>query len=602
MKRLQETLGQCGWTDAAKEEQQDASEAFSFITEKLDLPMLTLKMDLFHTGKEDVDDDHRFVRERLLEVAIPEDPPDGSVITLEKCLETYFNSRVEVKRYLERRGTMNSMSARQTSGEVRKTQAVHVESVELPESGPSTPATVAPPSLPPYSPIRPSPNPLRQQTRQHSIIQESVVYDKVQDEKAWLKAAEASEKIPRVGRQRTMSIKREVMMPAWQFFSLIPWYTDISPQSDAQIAAHFSSKRPVLGICLKRYLFTSNGDAIRRSTQIDVPIEIALPQFIHDDNMDKNSAAFGNFKLSLQSVVCHRGVTVYAGHYVSLVRGTWQDGEDKWMIFDDLASPRIRPIEIDRALREECPYLLFYQIQPIEGDPSDISRGERPPSYLSDAKDSAIGELPLTTEPRNSGDETATTGASTTGRPSLEFCDPPRGRKSASRERRVSIANTNNSTASLGTKTDDGTTNTLGTSISRKDSKRSRASAHSRAHSRATSQNGGDNKRFSTILQGITGKITQGSNPPTKAGELGVPAVDEPPLALRPSRANEPSAYSETKASFADVGMDMTLMEKTRGKLIKDRRDKSREKSASGKASGNKIRKSERPDRECVTM
>ena len=199
-------------------EQQDASEAFSFITETLDLPMLTLKMDLFHTGKEDVNDDHRFIRERLLEVAIPEDRPDGTTITLEDCLETYFNSRVEVKRYLERRNTMNSVSARQRSWDSNKVAASHIESVEVPDSGPSTPATTAPPNLPPYSPVRPGPMPLRHSPRQPSIIQESLVYD---DEKAALKAEMSSEKRPPGGRPRGLSLRKEVMMPAWQFFSLI---------------------------------------------------------------------------------------------------------------------------------------------------------------------------------------------------------------------------------------------------------------------------------------------------------------------------------------------------------------------------------------------
>ena len=66
-------------------------------------------MDIYHTGKEEVNDDHKFVNERLLEVAVPEDPGNGSVITLEDCLETYFNNRIEVRRYLERRNTLQPL-------------------------------------------------------------------------------------------------------------------------------------------------------------------------------------------------------------------------------------------------------------------------------------------------------------------------------------------------------------------------------------------------------------------------------------------------------------------------------------------------------------
>lgn len=76
----------CGWEEAAALRQQDASEAFTFITEKLDLPLLTLKMEVAHGGKEAMDDDHRFVSERLLNLAIP-DSTDGEPVKLESCLD-----------------------------------------------------------------------------------------------------------------------------------------------------------------------------------------------------------------------------------------------------------------------------------------------------------------------------------------------------------------------------------------------------------------------------------------------------------------------------------------------------------------------------------
>lgn len=102
---MQDALGDCGWEEARKVKQQDVSEAFTFITDQLALPLLTLKMDVYHTGKDD-QADHRIVRERILEVAIPKPPPDGSGIKLEECLESYFNNRVEIKRHLARRNTL----------------------------------------------------------------------------------------------------------------------------------------------------------------------------------------------------------------------------------------------------------------------------------------------------------------------------------------------------------------------------------------------------------------------------------------------------------------------------------------------------------------
>ena len=169
--------------------------------------MLTLKMDIFHMGKSEADDDHRFVRERLLEVAIPEESSDGKQITLEDCLETYFNSRIEVKRYLERRGTLNSMRSR-PSLDTSKEHALHIESLEVDDSQPSTPLANVPQSpLPPYS----------SRQRAPSLIQESYISEKNENsDMAPLQDGANQHSRPRAG-----TIRKEVMMPAWQFFSLI---------------------------------------------------------------------------------------------------------------------------------------------------------------------------------------------------------------------------------------------------------------------------------------------------------------------------------------------------------------------------------------------
>ncbi|MCJ1306943.1 hypothetical protein MMC25_000587 [Agyrium rufum] len=438
-KQIQGAIADCGWEEAADRCQQDASEAFSFITEKLELPMLTLKMDIFHTGKEEAEDDHKFVSERLLEVAIPEEPQDGSPITLEACLETYFNSRIEVKRYLERRATMGSMRPR-ISFDASKGHAVHVELVEVDGSQPGTPLST-------NSTASASPHPLPLQmsraalTRAPSIIQEHYLNEKAEEHEL-LSASPIDRSTGTISsRTRAGSLRKEVMMPAWQFFSLIPWYTDAAPKTDAQVAAHFSSKRPVLGICLKRYSILPDGQAIRRSTHIDIPLEIGLPHFIHDDTMAEDGAAFGNFKLSLQSIVCHRGDSVDSGHYISMVRGqapsingskrqrsgsrnptkksrsrsrrrpestdrrpsaqlssepSWKpeadktEAEDAWLLFDDIAEPRIRTINVEQVLRDESPYLLFYQVQPIEGDPGNIEGTTITARSSGETKDSGV--------------------------------------------------------------------------------------------------------------------------------------------------------------------------------------------------------------------
>lgn len=185
------------------------------------------------------------------------------------------------------------------------------------------------------------------------------------------------------------------MMPAWQFFSLIPWYTDNTPTNDAQVAAHFSSKRPLLGMCLKRYFMSPNGKATRLNTFIDIPTEIGLPHFIQDDNLDEEGPIYGNFKLSLQAMICHRGNSVDSGHYIAIVRGTsagapptsshssetaFSDTPQYWMRFDDLAAERVTLVDIERALKHESPYLLFYQTLPVNEDAAAVNLPDTAPS------------------------------------------------------------------------------------------------------------------------------------------------------------------------------------------------------------------------------
>ena len=421
---MQEALAACGWEEAADLEQQDTSEAFSFITEKLELPLLTLKMDLFHTGKEDDKDDHKFVQERLLEVAVPDDSERERPIRLEDCLESYFNNQVEVVRRLERSNTRSSVKSGKSpffdkahyEKEWSEGGATHVEVSELSWSTPDTPTSC-------HAPATPISPPGLQ--RAPSIIRHRVVYEDEKEDKNDLERVDTPTSI------RKGSIRKEVLMPAWQFFNLIrplpfflhlrpyfsrtypksnilineiAWYTQHSPSNDAEVAAHFSKTRPVLGICLKRYAMTEDGRAIRKNTFIDIPLDIRLPHFIQDDVVSGDGPLMGNFKLSLQSVICHRGNSVHSGHYISFIRGHHvADGdagssrrlsnnsnppvyaEDQWIKFDDLAATRVEHVDIEKAMRDEMPYLLFYQVTPMH-ELHALPEAD-PPSY----HDSGIG-------------------------------------------------------------------------------------------------------------------------------------------------------------------------------------------------------------------
>lgn len=471
--RLQQAMADCGWADAERLRQQDPSEAFTFITGQLELPMLTLKMDMHHAGKEDPQDDHKFVNERLLEVAILDQPSEGNcVVTLEDCLEHYFNNRIEVKRHMEnqRRNTLKSAPSTNSITKVEKGSAAHIEVVEVLE----TPTTETPNST--FSRVDQL-RPTMGRKRADSIFSQRKV------ELTGIDPEQLNADTSNLAPMRKMSTRTEVLMPAWQFFKLLPWYADNMPTSDAQVAAHFSKKRPVLGICLKRYSYTNTGQAQRLDTYVDIPLEIAVPNFVSDDAMHEEGPLVGNFRLVLQSVVCHRGVSVNSGHYVCLCRGRAgnaqnqlgpngrkgsqgsidsEDTEDMWMRFDDLAKERVSYINIHQALKDEMPYLLFYQMQPIGEDGHSI---HELPSYTEatsrSQSDSAPPEKPYLSEPPLSetildhtfSEPTATVGRMSTDvndfapaseRTSLDattLLDPPRGRPDApdAQERRKSI-------------------------------------------------------------------------------------------------------------------------------------------------------------------
>lgn len=173
------------------------------------------------------------------------------------------------------------------------------------------------------------------------------------------------------------------------------WYTDNVPESDNQVRAHFAQKRLMLGICIKRYGMHNNGHSYRRSTHIDIPLEMASPHFTTGDQVDNEGTDASDFKLVLKSFVCHRGHSTDAGHYIAFVREessahdrreTFSEAttdrqpdqsHDMWLKLDDLAQERVTTVDINRVLREESPYLLFYRVQAIKDDVLD----ETPPPY-----------------------------------------------------------------------------------------------------------------------------------------------------------------------------------------------------------------------------
>lgn len=241
MMLIQNTLAECGWDDAALIEQQDTSEAFAFLTETLQLPLLSLQVDLFHHGKQDKDD-HKVVYERLLNLAVPPDTGD-KVIKLEDCLEEYFNARVDVLR--------DSEEAKKSGTDERQNSIpslVHRNTIRITteESAASTVMTSSPITMTPTTPrvselrseetvtlqrIDPSegsssdvgsndtlPDIGRRPSVRHRST--SIIQNIVLDDSGRRSTMEDTISAKRA-RRKGSTVVKAVTIPAWQFFRLI---------------------------------------------------------------------------------------------------------------------------------------------------------------------------------------------------------------------------------------------------------------------------------------------------------------------------------------------------------------------------------------------
>jgi len=276
-----------------------------FLTDKLQLPLLELKVDLFYDAAKNVKDrdDHRVVQERLLDVAVPDEEASDRVIRLEDCLEAYFNNTVEVKRALERSSSVRSNGSASSD----KAEITHVETRELSASNPGTPISIHPPS-----------NPLNRVSGRHRT--DSLITTRVEI----LKDATLDKPEPPM----TSGIKRkeskEVGIPAYQFFNLmrpspfyylnpyhsyipspvprlidsIAWYSKtVGVETDGEISDYFKRAVPTLCIRLKRYGVNDKGEPFRKNTLIDIPIDIRLPHFVDEENVVQGGRLMGNFKV-----------------------------------------------------------------------------------------------------------------------------------------------------------------------------------------------------------------------------------------------------------------------------------------------------------------
>lgn len=303
--QLQSSIARCGWADASSSEQQDTTECFGFLAEALSMPMLTFKVFIAHGGREDAAGDHKLVQERFLALSVPEPTTAQKAgheplapIGLVDLIDSHFHTKLSVRRAVS----------------VANGKAFEAAGDELPS------------------------------------------YQESSRKSHMLGGKGAPPRFLGAGDKKT---PREVSLPAWQMFELVPQYT---PNDSGAAQQMLASQPPVVAICLKRYYFDSSGQAVLNTTPIVVPEYIDFSPF-----SDARVVSMGakSVRLQLDSAVCHRGRHVISGHYVAISRGA-QPGQ--WLLFDDLSPNRVSQASFEQLFGTETPYLLFYQLQVADND------------------------------------------------------------------------------------------------------------------------------------------------------------------------------------------------------------------------------------------
>ncbi|GAB0137133.1 hypothetical protein EsDP_00005414 [Epichloe bromicola] len=654
-KLMQDSMSDCGWADAKLLEQQDTSEAFVFLTETLQLPLLSLQVDLFHQGKKDKDD-HKVVYERMLNLAVPSDP-EGKGIRLEDCLEEYFNARVDVLRDHEegKKGSLDEKAWDDGSPLPSQTTIGLIRSVEGSSSLAAPPVDITPSQQyfvqplersssqasgskdleqinsqdKPPKEVEPKPSNLPNISKRPSVRNRStsVIQRVVVDENGRPTGPEDSVTTKRAKRQGSTVVKA-VTIPAWQFFRFIPWHalTTNEPRSDSEVALNFD-QRPIVGICLKRYAMTESGQPQRYNTFIDIPDCLRLPHFMlaDDPKLDEDLSGLSNeYKLVLQSVVCHRGDSLQSGHYIAFARvapklltGNRRHNFDpppdyeeaQWVKFDDLETEnRVTYVDdIKQALRSEMPYLLFYQIVPMF-DMARCSIDGReldPPSYNEskkrdnneDSSSSAFGRLDGNRREDIQGPVTGLGSRAPSIRLSAEFerlhrdslwsmshtGSTPTGSRRESMANTESPAVTPGATSPVTTPVDETTASRLSRAASRFALGR---------QSRPQSQPGEGRISFSMTRLGV---LMKPSREP-----LAEPSSNGPQI-ISASNSTDPLSDTSGKSPDSPIDGEKQLNSASQGKEKEKHRHRGKGKDKE-KAEKHKGGQGEQPERECILM
>lgn len=452
--RICEILSKLGFTEAMSHKQQDAAVLFQFLTETLSMPLLTFKVEIKHAGKVSKVDDFKYLKERMLFVSIPdedEDEDDSATLSgkpIEEAtpeqLASLQQKEQEVLKGLEQAAELTEFPTTKNTSDVS-----HGTSDILPNTVGFTADTKLATAVEEKSGVNPTlPIPAQAHESDEILLEEclehyfsnsisvrrelerratmeslrrapsdSAVSTKLEPTTEQYEYAEKHPEKPK-NRKRSSTISlwsldskpnkpREVNLPAWMFLRLLPFYTDegASGEPVAQSSRDFARRRPILPLCLKRYSFDTQ--ARRSKRRIIIPPVIRLPQFVADEE-DQDVA--GDFKLILESAVCHRGTSINSGHFISLVRknaNNLNEAEEEannapWYLYDDMKKERVVETTFHEAFATEWPYMLFYRlvenggvkITPVQGAKDKWWKEELGPITLGE-KDQSLAALDI---------------------------------------------------------------------------------------------------------------------------------------------------------------------------------------------------------------
>ena len=235
VKELRQHLYCCGWNcpgpmdPPGSSRQEDSSELFMFLTEKLHLPYLPLEQRLLHGAKISADDD-KVITERMLQICIPtSDHPAASESQVSKLGSTF-------SKLLSSSKSTSSDSNGGISSQTESSSMLEVLSLE-------------------------------------SLLAQ-YFYDNTLT--GIRRRVSSGTGVP-------LSPGVEIPVSAWQVLELLPFYSSSNEQGGVIQASQsqYPSGVVILPLILKRYSFGQDMQARRIGTPIDIPRRIDFSRFVN---------------------------------------------------------------------------------------------------------------------------------------------------------------------------------------------------------------------------------------------------------------------------------------------------------------------------------